>query len=224
MDLLGPCDHVYVTCAAMQRYARGVALATTGDVDGALKEADALATARQAPQLQERSRHVVSAARTVEVAEAVLLGEILYRQYCQGKADHDTAEPVKEQAFAQLRRAVQLDDGLPYDEPWGWMMPARHPLGALLLESGEVDAALQVYREDLAPGKHPGTIWSLVGLKQCLEVLRDSRALSREETHELSEVCRQIDESRRDMGNGADQVVASCACATSRWSAGVSPE
>ena len=29
-------------------------------------------------------------------------------------------------AFEHLRRAIALDDGLPYDEPWGWMQPTRH--------------------------------------------------------------------------------------------------
>uniref|UniRef100_UPI001CC11361 hypothetical protein n=1 Tax=Pseudomonas sp. BF-RE-03 TaxID=2832359 RepID=UPI001CC11361 len=36
--------------------------------------------------------------------------------------------------FAHLREAQSLDDNLPYDEPWGWMQPVRHALGALLLE------------------------------------------------------------------------------------------
>jgi len=38
-------------------------------------------------------------------------------------------------AFAHLRRSVELSDALPYDEPWGWMQPTRHALGALLLET-----------------------------------------------------------------------------------------
>ena len=58
---------VFVTCTAMQHYARGVALAVRGDVAGAQKEAEALAVAREAPALEERSRHIVSAAKTVEV-------------------------------------------------------------------------------------------------------------------------------------------------------------
>lgn len=37
-------------------------------------------------------------------------------------------------AFDNLRRAVDLCDQLNYDEPWGWMQPPRHALGALLLE------------------------------------------------------------------------------------------
>ena len=51
-----------------------------------------------------------------------LSGEIEYRR---GALDA---------AFVHLRASVKLDDDLPYDEPWGWMQPTRHALGALLLE------------------------------------------------------------------------------------------
>lgn len=34
-----------------------------------------------------------------------------------------------------LRRAVDLDDNPLYDEPWGWMQPTRHALGALLMDA-----------------------------------------------------------------------------------------
>ena len=54
----------------------------------------------------------------LEVAAAMLDGELEYR-----KGNHDAA-------FAHLRRSVELSDGLPYDEPWGWMQPTRHALGA----------------------------------------------------------------------------------------------
>ena len=188
----------------MQHYGRGVALATTGDVIGAQEEAEALAVACQEPELKGRSRHIVSAAQSMKVAKAVLRGEILYRK---GTEHH-------QEAFEQLKEAVQLDDDLPYDEPWGWMMPARHPLGALMLEAGVVASAIEVYRDDLAAGKHPLNIWSLTGLKQCLEALRESRVLTAEEAQELAVVANQIEELQRD---GITEVAASCACATSRW-------
>src|SRR5262252_8002810 len=76
---------------------------------------------------------------------------------------------------SDLRRAVELDDALPYDEPWGWMQPTRHALGALLLEQGRVADAEAVYRSDLGyDGKlsracqHPDNLWSLHGLHECL--------------------------------------------------------
>ena len=52
----------------------------------------------------------------------MLEGEIAYR------------EGRYEECFCLLRSAVALSDALVYDEPWGWMQPVRHALGALLLE------------------------------------------------------------------------------------------
>ena len=97
------------------------------------------------------------------VAEAMLDGELEYR-----KANHDVA-------FEHLREAVRREDGLLYDEPWGWMQPARHALGALLLEQGHVEEAEAVYRADLGlddtlsrSSQHPENVWALHGLHECL--------------------------------------------------------
>jgi hypothetical protein len=72
-------------------------------------------------------------------------------------------------------KSVELDDGLPYDEPWAWMQPTRHALGALLLEQGRVEEAESVYRADLGLDatlsracQHPENVWSLHGLHECL--------------------------------------------------------
>jgi tetratricopeptide (TPR) repeat protein len=79
------------------------------------------------------------------IAEAMLHGELAYRR------GHFDA------AFAHLRQAVALDDALPYDEPWGWMQPTRHALGALLLEQGHLEEAEAVYRADLGLDHTLGT-------------------------------------------------------------------
>ncbi len=72
-------------------------------------------------------------------------------------------------AFERLREAVRRDDALKYDEPWDWIQPARHSLGALLLQAGRAEEAEAVYREDLK--RHPGNGWSLHGLAECLRLL-----------------------------------------------------
>ena len=85
-------------------------------------------------------------------------------------------------SFAHLRAAIALEDDLPYDEPWGWMQPVRHALGALLLEQGRTAEAEAVYREDLGLGGalpraqiHPDNLWALRGLLDCLERRGETR-------------------------------------------------
>lgn len=141
---------------AVWRYARGVANASLGRVEEAEREQAAFIAARAAvPATRLLFQNEV--ARILDVAEKVLAGEIEYR-----KGNHDGA-------FALLREAVALDARLNYDEPWGWMEPARHALGALLTEQGRFDEALAVYETDLR--RHPENGWALHGLAECLDGL-----------------------------------------------------
>ena len=153
---------LYANLTATLYYAKGVAHAALGNVD----EADAMRLAFQKARAavpEARRMHNVFCAEQLAVAEAMLDGEIEYR-----KANYELA-------FQRLRDAVALEDALPYDEPWGWMQPVRHALGALLLEQGHVEEAETVYREDLGLGGalnraqiHPDNVWSLRGLNACL--------------------------------------------------------
>ena len=127
---------LYCTTTAMTRYARGVAYAATGRVEQAEAEREAfLAAVSRVPD----SRYLFNntCQDILAVAGAMLDGELEYRR------GHFDA------AFEHLRRAIALDDALPYDEPWGWMQPTRHAYGALLLEQGRVEEAETVYAEDL---------------------------------------------------------------------------
>ena len=154
---------LYCTCTATLHYARGVAHAALGEVAEAEAE-ERLFQAARARVPESRLMHNNRVVDLLAVADAMLAGEIAYR-----RGAHDAA-------FAELRRAVALDDALPYDEPWGWMQPARHALGALLFEQGRVAEAEEVYREDLGLSGalprvqiHPDNVWSMRGLLQCLE-------------------------------------------------------
>ena len=158
-----PADtQLYCTTAATIHYGRGVAYAATGRLSEAEQEREAFSAAYdRIPDsrylFNNPSRDILA------VAAAMLDGEIDYRA---GRFD---------QAFTHLRRAVELDDTLPYDEPWGWMQPTRHAYGALLLEQGQVEEAAAVYAADLGldptlsrPCQHPGNVWSLHGYHECL--------------------------------------------------------
>ena len=156
---------LYATTTTLLHYAKGVAYAATGDVESAKREREGFARAYE--RLPE-SRYLFNntSREIMGVAQFMLDGEIEYRA---GNVDL---------AFEYLRRAVQRDDDLLYDEPWNWMQPTRHALGALLLEQGQVEDAAAIYRADLGldntlrrPCRHPGNVWSLHGYHECLHRL-----------------------------------------------------
>ncbi|PYH94913.1 TPR domain protein [Aspergillus ellipticus CBS 707.79] len=158
-----PADEVlYCVTTAMVHYGKGVALAALGRVDEAREERELL---RESVKRVPQSRMIFTN-NTVDilaVAEAMLDGELEYRR---GNF---------EAAFEHLRRSIVLDDGLQYDEPWGWMQPTRHAYGALLLEQGRVQEAAAVYQADLGfddslprARQHPNNVWALHGYHECL--------------------------------------------------------
>lgn len=158
-------EDLYCTTAATIHYGRGVALAATGQLAQANAERAAFV---EAYERIPASRYLFNntSRDVLAVAAAMLDGEISYR------------EQRFDAAFAHLGRAVELDDALPYDEPWGWMQPTRHAYGALLLEQGHVEEAAAVYAADLGldptlarPCQHPGNVWSLHGYHECLQRL-----------------------------------------------------
>lgn len=146
---------------AVRHYARGIALAALGRQAEA--EAEQRAFAAAVAEVPADWLHGNNSLRTVlAIGEAFLAGEIAFRG-----GDH-------ERAFAELRTAVARSDALRYDEPWSWMMPPRHALGALLLEAGRAADAAAVYREDLV--RHPHNGWALHGLAECQRRLGDAVA------------------------------------------------
>lgn len=153
---------LYAVTTAMMRYARAIAFANLHETERAEAERDRFLAAREAVP-ESRLVFNNTCRDTLEVAEAMMRGEIAYHK---GNV---------EEGLACLRRAVELDDALPYNEPWSWMQPTRHALGALLLDQGQLAEAEAVYRADLGldPGvirarHHPNNIWSLHGLHECL--------------------------------------------------------
>ncbi len=188
-------QELFCVTTAMMHYAKGVAYATTSDV----------AVAESHQRLFEVAVSRVPETRylfnntcldILAVAGEMLKGELAYRI-----GDFDTA-------FAHLRKSVELDDNLPYDEPWGWMQPARHALGALLLEQNRVAEAESVYRADLGLDatlsracQHPDNVWSLHGFYECLQRLG--------KTDEANMVKLRLDlaKARADV-----QIKASCYC------------
>jgi tetratricopeptide (TPR) repeat protein len=156
---------LYCVTTAMIHYAKAVALAASGDVPRAEAEARAFETAvAKVPPTRYLFNN--TCLDILAIAAEMMKGEIAYRKGRYAEA------------FAHLRKSVELDDNLPYDEPWGWMQPTRHALGALLLEQGKVEEAEAIYRADLGfdhtlrrACQHPDNVWSLHGFYECLTKL-----------------------------------------------------
>ena len=200
-DIIGaplPDDQViYCVSVAMCHYARGVAYSGLGQIDNAESEKLLFLQARSRVP-DSRLFFNNSAHDILAIAEAMMMGELEYR-----KGNHD-------EAFDYLKKAAFLDDSLHYSEPWAWMHPPRHALGALLLEQGRVEEAEQVYRADLGlddclrrPLQHPNNVWSLHGYVECLE---------RAGNHaEASELRKQLDLA---VGGASQVIMSSCCCRT----------
>jgi tetratricopeptide (TPR) repeat protein len=153
---------LFCVTTAILHYAKGVAHATLGNIAAAEAE-QALFHAAVSRVPDTRYIHTNPCLAILGVADQMLAGELEYR-----KGNYDIA-------FNHLREAVEREDNLPYDEPWGWMQPSRHALGALLLEQNRIDEAEAVYCADLGldqtlsrASQHPDNVWSLHGLHECL--------------------------------------------------------
>jgi tetratricopeptide (TPR) repeat protein len=156
---------LYPVTQAMHHYSRGLALANLGRFAEAQTEQGRFE--QQVTSIPAERHLFNNTSHTVlAVAREMLAGELAYHQ-----GQHETA-------FGHLRLAVELDDNLHYTEPWAWMHPPRHALGALLLAQGHLGEAEAVYRADLGfdvnlsrACQHPDNVWSLHGLHECLSRL-----------------------------------------------------
>ena len=74
-----------------------------------------------------------------------------------------------ESALSALGSAAEAEDALAYGEPPDWLLPARHPLAAALLDAGRAAEAERVAREDLL--RYPENGWALSLLEESLRAL-----------------------------------------------------
>jgi tetratricopeptide (TPR) repeat protein len=186
---------LFCVTTAMLHYAKGLAYAATGQVAEAERERALFdAAVGRVPDTRYFQNNVCL--DILEVARAMLDGELEYR-----KGNFAVA-------FDHLRRSVQLEDTLPYAEPWAWMQPTRHALGALLLEQGHVEEAEAVYRADLGLDdalpracQHPENVWALHGYHECL--------VAQGKTAEARQIKQRLDlaQARADV-----PISASCFC------------
>lgn len=164
LDLPPPGDtELYLVTTAIYHYARSLSYAALGDVEAALSvQKDFNTAVKKVPESRVMFNN--KCIDLLKIANSMLKGEIEYRKN------------NFEVAYKYLSEAIENEDALPYDEPWGWMQPARHALGALLLEQDYAERAELVYRADLGfdssvirARRHPNNVWALHGLAECLK-------------------------------------------------------
>lgn len=137
---------------AMWHFAQGTALAVIGRPDDAVAHLQALDAASWStePGILQNSPKQLGA-----VAAPMLRGRIA------------AARGDWKAAIAAYKEAVKAEDTLGYDEPPDWILPAREPLGAAQLRSGDAAAAEKTFRQDLA--RNLNNPRSLFGLSEALK-------------------------------------------------------
>jgi tetratricopeptide (TPR) repeat protein len=150
-------DPAMKTTTVFWHFARGMALAAKGKVAEAEAEYRIVKEAAdKTPPDQVFAMPVNNRAKDVlTIAENVLGAKIAL------------AQKDSTRAIAMLRRAVELQDTLKYDEPPDWFFPVRESLGAVLLLNGNAAEAEKVFREDLE--RNPRNPRSLFGLREALK-------------------------------------------------------
>lgn len=136
-------------------YARGLALAAKGDLPGARAALDSVRAIadRISPALMISTNY---AQPLVRIAAAALEGEIA------------GAEKRWDDAARSFAAAIEIEDGLKYDEPPTWSMPVRYRAGSVMLAAERAKDAERLFREDLR--HHPENGWALRGLSSALRM------------------------------------------------------
>lgn len=163
LDLKLPTDReTFCVTTALIHYARGLAFGALGRITEAEAAQQEFEDARKAVPSSRLNSIPCKEEDVLEVASAMLAGELEYRK---GNI---------EVAFSLLREAIELEDALTYSDPPPWIQPIRHALGGLLLEQGRVEEAEILFKEDLGfaigyPRRKAklNNVWGLHGLYEC---------------------------------------------------------
>ena len=135
-------------------FARGMAFASTGDPAKAEQEYQGFLSAGKGISEEMAGAGGVMSDGARRVADHVLRARI-----AGAKGDVKTE-------IDMLRKGVEIEDALAYDEPPAWYLPTRESLGGALLRSGQAAEAERVLRADLERNRRNGR--SLFGLTGAL--------------------------------------------------------
>lgn len=137
--------------AGMWDFAHGYAAVRAGNADAARQYLDRMSTTMKSSTAVFKFH---PAKALLGPLAGILEGEI------------DRASGHLPAAITSFEQAVVLDDAIVIDDPEPLTFPARHWLGAALLEAKRFADAERVYRADLK--RHPHNGWSLTGLQLAL--------------------------------------------------------
>lgn len=147
-------DFKYST--GIYHYARGIAFSSLGKNEEALKELSYIKPLIDTPEIKNLVKSGQPSAKLLEIADNLLLGQIEFKN------------GNYEASIISLKKAVSLQDDLPYTEPPFWYYPTRQSLGRVLIEAGKFTEAEAVFRKDLED--YPRNGWSMFGLYKVLEI------------------------------------------------------
>ena len=136
-------------------YARGMAFVAKEQLNNAETELAELDKLRNNKEIDNLAIWGInSAGQLLKISYEVLAGEIAAK-----KKNYTLA-------ISHLKKGVELENALRYDEPPTWFYPVRQNLGAVLIEAGQFADAEKIYLEDLDDIPENG--WALFGLYQSL--------------------------------------------------------
>jgi tetratricopeptide (TPR) repeat protein len=135
-------------------FGRGLAHASSGKIDAAESELKAL-VALEKNLSPDAPFGINKASNILKIAEHMLAARIA------------VAKSDRKSAIEHLKKAVEIEDSLSYNEPADWYIPAREALGAVLISDGNHTEAEKVFRADLV--KNPRSGRSLFGLAESLK-------------------------------------------------------
>jgi hypothetical protein len=140
--------------ALLDNFGRGLAFLRKHDTVSARLQLDKLRSSLKDNSLAIRNAPFNTPLQSAMIAQGILAGEL---SLSEGKPD---------EAIRSFEEAVSWEDRLIYREPNDWPIPARHFLGACLLQLSRAAEAEKIYRQDLV--FNPGNGWALLGLCQSL--------------------------------------------------------
>jgi tetratricopeptide (TPR) repeat protein len=161
LEMPMPEDELYYPQAVLH-YARGMAYANQESLAQAENELAAIRTLNENHDFSKMTIWDINSVQDlVDISMLTLEAEIM-----RTKGRHAIAIDL-------LKKAVEIEDNLNYNEPPDWFFSIRHALGSVLLDAGQYMDAQVIFEEDLQ--NYPENGWALNGLQTALSKMGKKR-------------------------------------------------